>query len=180
MIHKHLVILLLCAFVLAGCQSAARFSSSAAPGYAASKEDSRTSAEPSTEEAVTSGLHDEELHPSVQLATTWLGTKYRYGGNDKAGVDCSGLVCSVWQELGKKLPRTTAEQIKIGIPVPIDKLQSGDLLFFNTSGEGVSHVGIYAANGLFIHTSTQRGVEWRSLSHPYYARRYLGARRVIQ
>ncbi len=113
-------------------------------------------------------------------AERYLGVTYRYGGQSNDGLDCSGFVVIVFNELGIKVPRTSAQQFTFGQPVERTDLQLGDLVFFNTTGQGVSHVGIYLSEGEFIHAASNPGRVIKSkLIEPYYAQRYLGARRVM-
>jgi cell wall-associated NlpC family hydrolase len=111
---------------------------------------------------------------------SFLGVPYRYGGNSKQGVDCSGLTCNVYATAAKKqLPRSTREQYETGTPVEKGELQFGDLVFFNTTGRRPSHVGIYIEDDLFAHASVVSGVTISSLESTYYKNRYVGARRVV-
>ncbi len=114
----------------------------------------------------------------VQTAEKYLKTPYRFGGESPKGFDCSGFVKFVYDKHGKKLPRTADVQYKIGKKVDRASLKSGDLVFFNTYGSGVSHVGIYYGSGNFIHASSSRGVMISKLDEPYWKPRYLGARRI--
>lgn len=112
-------------------------------------------------------------------ARSYLGVPYRYGGTTKSGIDCSAFTQVVFKENGVSIPRTTGQQFSIGTSVSKRNLQQGDLVFFNTSGRGVSHVGIYVGNNNFIHASTSRGVMISSINDPYYwGSRYVGAKRV--
>ncbi|WP_052088002.1 C40 family peptidase [Paenibacillus wynnii] len=108
-----------------------------------------------------------------------IGTTYKFGGTSTAGFDCSGFTKYVFTKVGLTLPRTSKAQFKVGTPVPRNKLRSGDLIFFNTFGKGVSHVGIYVGNGKFAQSSSSRGVNISSLSQSYWANRYVGAKRVM-
>ena len=67
----------------------------------------------------------------------------------------------------------------MGTSVSRDEMRPGDLVFFNTNGRGVSHVGIFVGDGKFAHSSSSRGVTVSSLNESYYANRYLGAKRVM-
>jgi cell wall-associated NlpC family hydrolase len=115
-----------------------------------------------------------------EICTELTGTRYRYGGADGRGFDCSGLVGHVYREYnGMKLPRTVRELFRIGRPVADDRFDIGDLLFYNTDGRGPSHVGIYLGNSTFLHASSSDGVVVSDVDEGYYARRYLGARRIL-
>src|SRR5215472_15238790 len=82
-----------------------------------------------------------------------LGLDHRYGGNSReTGFDCSGLVAHVYQEAwGIRMPRTTLEQSRRGVPVALADLEAGDLVFYNTLNRPFSHVGIYVGDGRFVH-----------------------------
>jgi cell wall-associated NlpC family hydrolase len=85
----------------------------------------------------------------VREARTWLGVPYRYGGASRSGVDCSGLVLQVHKKLGKDLPRTAAEQYRLGTRVRSPR--PGNLVFGNfNGGRSVEHVGIAAGDGRMI------------------------------
>jgi cell wall-associated NlpC family hydrolase len=113
-------------------------------------------------------------------AVSFLGVPYKYGGNSKDGVDCSGLTCSVYETaVKKKLPRSTMEQYQTGAPIEKSELQFGDLVFFDTTGRKPSHVGIYVEDDLFVHASVVSGVTISSLESTYYKNRFVGARRVV-
>jgi cell wall-associated NlpC family hydrolase len=113
-------------------------------------------------------------------AIAFLGVPYKYGGNTKQGVDCSGLTCNVYESaMQKKLPRSTKEQYQAGKSVPKADLQFGDLVFFNTTGRKPSHVGIYIEDDLFVHASVVTGVSISSLESTYYKTRFVGARRIV-
>ena len=115
----------------------------------------------------------------VQTAKNYIGTPYRYGGTTTSGIDCSAYTQVVFKKSGESLPRTTGQQFQQGKAVGKSNLQTGDLVFFNTSGRGVSHVGIYIGSNNFIHASTSQGVTVSSLNDPYYWKsRYVGAKRA--
>jgi len=116
----------------------------------------------------------------VQQAEDYIGTPYRSGGTTPGGMDCSGLVFNVFRSFGIALPRTSRDQSHFGQEVSRSQLQPGDLVFFNTSGRGVSHVGIYSGRGEFIHASTRaRRVRFDRLDNKYFRKRYITARRVL-
>ncbi|KWX83828.1 hydrolase [Paenibacillus riograndensis] len=108
-----------------------------------------------------------------------IGTTYKFEGTSTSGFDCSGFTRYVFKNVGLTLPRTSKAQFSVGTPVSRNNLRSGDLVFFNTFGSGVSHVGIYVGNGKFAQSSSSRGVTITSLSQAYWANRYVGAKRVM-
>jgi len=116
----------------------------------------------------------------VRRAMDWLGTPYRWGGSSKEGMDCSGLVYAVFTPWIPDMPRSSFEQFRMGKPVGRGELVPGDLVFFTTYAPGASHVGIYLGEGRFIHSAQSAGgVIITPLDDPYYAVRYLGARRLL-
>ncbi len=92
-------------------------------------------------------------HPIVAQALSWLGTRYVYGGQSRRGIDCSALVQTSYRAVGLRLPRTAAEQSRIGTLVNPANLQPGDRLYFSASGTRVDHTGLYMGDGLFVHAS---------------------------
>jgi peptidoglycan endopeptidase LytE len=109
----------------------------------------------------------------ITEAKKYIGTPYLWGGSTPAGFDCSGYVQYVYGKVGLSIPRTTSTQWT-GLKV-ISTPRPGDLVFFNTSGSGVSHVGIYLGNNQFIHAGST-GVIIADMSTSYWAPKYLGAR----
>jgi lipoprotein Spr len=122
-----------------------------------------------------------ERQKMMDAILAWLGTPYDYGGESKSGTDCSGFTMQIFKEgAGMDLPRTTEEQVKLGSAVSKEDLKFGDLIFFNTTGENPSHVGIYIGDDMFAHASVSFGVTLSSMYSSYYKKRYTEARRVIQ
>jgi cell wall-associated NlpC family hydrolase len=116
--------------------------------------------------------------PVLALAAGFLGRPYRFGAAGWA-YDCSGFVRTVFGRLGIDLPHSAREQFAIGDRISRDALEPGDLVFFRTYRRAASHVGIYVGEDRFIHAATRGGqVQVDSLNQIYYARRYLGARRL--
>jgi cell wall-associated NlpC family hydrolase len=115
----------------------------------------------------------------VSLAMQYLGVPYKWGGTSPTtGFDCSGLVQFVYAQVGISLPHYTVSQWNYpgAVPVAKNRLQPGDLVFFN----GLDHVGIYLGFGDFIDAPhTGANVEIDSLSQPWFASRYDGARRIV-
>ncbi|NQX49752.1 C40 family peptidase [Paenibacillus tritici] len=108
-----------------------------------------------------------------------IGTKYVSGGVSTNGFDCSGFTMYVFDKMGINLPHQSGSQYQMGSAVSRDEMRAGDLVFFNTNGKGVSHVGIYVGDGEFAHASSSRGVTISSLSDSYYVNRYVGAKRIM-
>ena len=96
----------------------------------------------------------------VNVARAQIGARYVLGGTTPKGFDCSGLVRYVMAALKVELPRTAAQQARIGDEVSTDttRLRPGDLLTFGWKGKrGVSHIGIYVGQGRYIHASSVAG-----------------------
>ncbi|MGA8263986.1 MAG: C40 family peptidase, partial [Ignavibacteriaceae bacterium] len=110
----------------------------------------------------------------------YINTPYKYGGTSSNGIDCSAFTQSVFSKsLSVKLDRTAKGQYHEGHDVAdIDDLEFGDLVFFNTSRRvKPGHVGIYIGDHLFVHAS-RSGVTVSSLDMDYYAKRFMGGRRI--
>jgi NlpC/P60 family len=116
------------------------------------------------------------------IAGTALGLRgvpYRNGGSDPSGFDCSGFVWYVFGQHGIRVARTVTEQFHEGAGVGADTIEPGDLLFFATQGSSASHVGMAIGGDEFVHAPSSRGeVRVERLSAPYWASRYVGARRI--
>lgn len=121
-------------------------------------------------------LPDEILLEGVD---EWYGVRYRVGGNTKKGIDCSGFTVAVYAAVyGMMLPRVSRDQYKLCRKISTTELQEGDLVFFNTNGRGVSHVGVYLGNNKFMHASVSQGVTVSDLFESYYLKRFVGAGRI--
>ncbi|PZD97057.1 NlpC/P60 family protein [Paenibacillus sambharensis] len=117
----------------------------------------------------------------IATAKEYLGVPYRFGAPSGVNYafDCSSFTQYIYKQAEVKLPRTSQGQAKVGEEVSKDNLSQGDLVFFNTSGKGISHVGIYAGSNKFIHTSSSKGVVESSISSGYWSKNYVTARRVL-
>lgn len=113
-------------------------------------------------------------------ASRWHGTPHRMGGTDLNGVDCSGLVQRIYQDLFSiRMPRTAKQQAARGVRVGRQALEPGDLVFFRPPGKK-DHVGIYLGQGEFVHTSASRGVMISRLDLDYWRNSYWKARRILR
>lgn len=115
----------------------------------------------------------------VSVVNAVKGTPYKMGGISTVGFDCSGFTKYVFKKFGVNISRSSAAQYKMGTAVSKSNLKEGDLVFFNTFGKGVSHVGIYIGNGKFAHASSSKGIAVDNLNSSYYKKRYVGAKRVL-
>jgi hypothetical protein len=119
----------------------------------------------------------------VETAKSFIGLPYQWGGSSpEEGFDCSGLTMAVYQYNGINMPRSSKEQFMGGTPVERSELEKGDLVFFSIrTDEKVSHVGLYSGDDLFIDApGTGKTIRVDSLSDPYFAARYAGARTYLQ
>lgn len=117
----------------------------------------------------------------VEEARGWLGTPYRYGGADRGGTDCSGLVMELYRMVcATRIPRTTTDQKSYCTKVARNKARVGDLMFFGASKNSgsVSHVGLYIGKGEMIHASSSRGVMVSNVDTGYWGDRFQGVGRV--
>ncbi|KLT73893.1 membrane protein [Neisseria arctica] len=117
----------------------------------------------------------------ISSAMGLLGVAYRYGGTSAStGFDCSGFMQHIFRRsMQINLPRTSAEQARMGVAVSRSDLQPGDMVFFSTVGGRISHVGLYIGNNRFIHAPrTGKSIEITSMSNKYWNARYVTARRV--
>lgn len=121
---------------------------------------------------------------AIAAARTFLGTKWKYAGNDERGMDCSGLICTSYKAAGVTVPRTTGTLKEATVEIEIDEVKDGDLIFFATGSNKnrLNHVGMVVnvtpAEIQFIHASTSRGVIISSLNEPFWLGSYLSVGRL--
>lgn len=113
----------------------------------------------------------------IQNIDEWLGTRYRFGGQSKRGVDCSGFTSVIMSEtLNQPFHGTSRWQAQQFLPIfTPDSLQFGDMVFFsgrNRKAKRIGHVGIFLGNGVFAHSSTGRGVIYSHINDGYYSERF--------
>jgi|TARA_B110000093_G_C12873425_1_gene368709 cell wall-associated NlpC family hydrolase len=110
----------------------------------------------------------------------YKGIPYKYGGTTKRGFDCSGFVNAVYfNAFNIDLPRTTTLMSKQGEKISKSKLKPGDLVFFRPSRKYM-HMGIYVGHGLFMHSSTSKGIIKSRLDNVYWKGKYKYARRIFK
>ncbi|MGO0059291.1 C40 family peptidase [Brevibacillus fluminis] len=117
-------------------------------------------------------------NPLTDTVKDLYGTPYKASGTTPKGFDCSGFTRYVFDALGVDLPHSSAAQYEIGTSVAKSELQPGDLVFFQTNGRSVSHVGIYIGDNTFVHSESSHGVMNTKLDEAYWKKRFVGAKRV--
>lgn len=120
----------------------------------------------------------------IHIANSYKGTRYKYGGTTKKGMDCSGLIYTSFKKEGILLPRLSRDIATKGVFVPKGRIKKGDLVFFKTGKKNrINHVGlvtkIVSNEVFFIHASTSRGVITSSLNEKYYRSRFVKAKRIL-
>lgn len=115
---------------------------------------------------VMANLKSKQLY---RFITDWTGVKYKLGGLDKNGIDCSGFALLLEKNIyGYTLPRRSKDQAEAIKEKSKNNLKEGDLIFFSFGGNEVDHVGVYLNNDFFVHASTTRGVIVDDLNLPVY------------
>lgn len=120
----------------------------------------------------------------INTALTFSGTRYKWGGTTKKGMDCSGLLYVSFSEHDVELPRVSRDMAEKGHKVKLKNIEKGDLIFFKTKrGRNINHVGmVVAIEGdeiKFIHASSSRGVIVSSLREGYWNSAFVKATRVL-
>ena len=110
----------------------------------------------------------------IKAIVPWLGSPYKYGGNSINGTDCSGFVSSIYSSFYKiELDRTSLLIYQNARKINKSEVKEGDLVFFKTDGQKVSHVGMTITSDYFIHASSKKGVVVNSLNEPYYSNNFV-------
>ena len=126
------------------------------------------------------GVKAEDLENGYlyQFIDGWMGVPYKWAGNDKNGIDCSGFVNQVYLHVYKKqLERSAKDIINECEPIKKEELKEGDLVFFDISGAN-SHIGVFLENSKFIHASSSKGVMISDLNQSYWIKYWGRAGRV--
>ncbi len=119
-------------------------------------------------------------YPLYRFIEDWYGVRYRYGGTNRSGIDCSAFTQKLYDKVYcTDIVRTSYQQYKMSDVVwDKDMLNEGDLVFFRTRGKYISHVGIYLKNNYFVHASRSNGIMISSLDESYWKRVYAGAGKI--
>jgi len=119
--------------------------------------------------------------PLYHFIDDWYGVRYRFGGNSKSGIDCSAFVQRVYEQVfGMNLLRTAFDQFGMSNLIwSKEYCKEGDLVFFNTRGSKISHVGIYLINNFFVHASSSHGIMISSLDEQYWQKKFTCAGRLM-
>lgn len=178
-------------FILASCGSSNKVTSYRKVGskvYSKSNHHKSSTSKSSASESVyrsnNKSYTSKDASYVLKTAKSYLGVPYKFGGTNRTGFDCSGLVMVSFDELGFKLPRNSAKQASEGKEIKISEAREGDLVFFNTSGSSISHVGIIESiektgEIKFIHSSTSKGVIISSMDENYWKTRFVKAVRLL-
>jgi lipoprotein Spr len=122
--------------------------------------------------------------PLFSFINEWWAIRYRYGGSDQNGIDCSSFTEKLLSKVyGFSVPRTSTDQFLLCNKVATSNLVEGDLVFFNTRStrrrrKGITHVGLYLGNNYFVHSSVQDGVTISSLTDEYYSNKFISGGRI--
>lgn len=120
----------------------------------------------------------------IEKAKSFVGTRYKYGGTTKRGMDCSGLIYTSYLSENINLPRTSRQMSHLGKRLNLREVSTGDLLFFETDKKkkAINHVGLVVEAAptaiLFIHSTSSRGVIISSLEEDYWKDSFVMARRI--
>jgi cell wall-associated NlpC family hydrolase len=166
--------------VIAGCAAAGSVPASQA-GADTAADKARDHSMPRIAASAATPDHHSRLERRLRSAARqWQGTPHRMGGESRRGIDCSGFVQRLYRDIfSRRIPRSTAQQVKSGRPVGNRPLRTGDLVFFKVPGKG-RHVGIYLGHSEFAHASTSKGVMISNLDDHFWSQSYWTARRYLK
>ncbi|MBT8259900.1 MAG: C40 family peptidase [Bacteroidia bacterium] len=144
-----------------------------------------------TKKTKSSGVKSEDINLRdaaqniIDYANSFKGVRYKFGGTNRKGMDCSGLVYTAFKKENVLLPRISRDMAKKGKRISLRDVKNGDLLFFKTSktSSKINHVGLVVSksknNIEFIHSTTSKGVITSLLSENYWKKAFVEARRVL-
>ena len=137
-------------------------------------------------DSVPSLNNNQMIDSIICFAERYLGTKYRSGGTNFKGFDCSGFTSFVFSNYGITLPHSSRDQALKGLPVNFSEIKRGDLVFFKGRSKKrtvVGHVGLVVEKNdsivRFIHSSYKKGIAYDFVSQDYYKKRFIGAKRIL-
>ena len=118
----------------------------------------------------------------VKECKKYKGTPYLFGGNDKKGIDCSGIIYNAFNTLDVRFPRVSYKQAEVYETVKLNRVKKGDLIYFKTSGNRINHTGVVLKKKgkkklMFLHASSSRGVRIDNLYSAYWENKYVKATR---
>ncbi len=135
--------------------------------------------------ALTVPASGKKVEDVIHSAKKYLGTPYKFSGMDRNGMDCSGLICQAFSDVGVKLPHQSGEQSKLGQSVSLNNLKPGDLIFLGATkgSDKVTHVGLVVkvetGKIIFIHASTKKGVIEENLLEKWYQPLFIKGSRLF-
>ncbi len=180
MLNKYLLFVIFAGLVLMGCASHARYTSHPDEKRSQHPFEEKAKGKKETLSFAAESQAKIDQDKMSKIIESYLGTGYKKGGASKKGMDCSGLVITVYKEYaGFDLPHESKKLFKLVKEVAEEELDYGDLVFFSDSGILPSHVGIYIGEGRFVHSTKGYGVIVSSLEEARYRKSFMGARRVM-
>lgn len=124
-------------------------------------------------------INSQQGNKIVETGKNYIGVPYVFGGTTPSGFDCSGFLQYVFKQHGFIIPRLADEQYNLGKAAKVSQLSPGDLVFFSTYADGVSHCGIYVGGRNFLHASSSKGIRIDSLDSSYWSSKFVGAKKII-
>lgn len=189
-IHKYCVLFLSVLIVLAtACKSGKKTATAKNKSTEKSEKNIKNTPELSPKDkaikekyALALGVNEKDISnlKLYHFVDEWMGVPYKYGGNDKNGIDCSGFTGLLYREVyNKNISGPTSTLIDLTNIINESELKEGDMIFFHIEKKGkVSHVGVYLQNNKFVHATTKKGVMINDLNENYYKQHYFKSGRV--